>query len=78
MKCHLSFPIYVFFTILVQFPSLKPHIYGEESNEFTNTKGQQVTVRVCETLQSTTDLLSIALDRNTKLHIFLRVQFMNH
>ncbi|XP_039613828.1 inositol polyphosphate 1-phosphatase isoform X1 [Polypterus senegalus] len=47
-----------------QFPVLKGHIFGEESNEFTNGLGQKICVKICETEKETAKLLSLVLDGN--------------
>ena len=41
---------------------MKDHIFGEESNKFTNTLGESVHVRVCDTQEDTSKLLSKVLD----------------
>ncbi|CAL4091665.1 unnamed protein product, partial [Meganyctiphanes norvegica] len=46
------------------YPSLGPHVHGEESAEFTNTLGENITVRVCETQEQTANLLAKVLDGN--------------
>ncbi|NWR63079.1 INPP phosphatase, partial [Bucorvus abyssinicus] len=40
-----------------EFPELRGHIHGEESNEFSNGQGDTVTVRVCATPGDTAALL---------------------
>merc|ERR1711976_376377 len=45
-----------------KYPGLKDHIFGEESNKFTNTLGESVHVRVCDTQEDTSKLLSKVLD----------------
>lgn len=40
-----------------QFPELREHIHGEESNEFRDAEGGTVTVQVCATLEDTAALL---------------------
>ncbi|NXT28152.1 INPP phosphatase, partial [Syrrhaptes paradoxus] len=45
-----------------EFPELQGHIHGEESNEFRNTQGDTVTVRVCATPEDTAALLLAVLD----------------
>ena len=46
----------------IKYPGLKDHIFGEESNKFTNTLGESVHVRVCDTQEDTSKLLSKVLD----------------
>lgn len=46
------------------FPELSDSIHGEESNTFTNTLGETVTVRVMETQEETEQLLMKVLDNN--------------
>ncbi|XP_077979191.1 inositol polyphosphate 1-phosphatase-like [Glandiceps talaboti] len=50
--------------LLAQFPEMKDHIFGEESNEFTNTLGDSITVAVQSTVTDTSQLLSRVLDGN--------------
>ncbi|XP_042204830.1 inositol polyphosphate 1-phosphatase-like [Homarus americanus] len=45
-------------------PSLGDHVQGEESAEFTNTLGEKITVRICDTQQETAILLAKVLDGN--------------
>lgn len=45
-------------------PSLGDHVQGEESAEFTNTLGEKITVRVCESEEETATLLGKVLDGN--------------
>lgn len=45
-------------------PSLAEWVQGEESAEFTNTLGEQITVRICDTQDSTATLLAKVLDGN--------------
>lgn len=52
--------------IVQMYPSLGPHVHGEESAEFTNTLGENITVRVCETKEQTADLLAKVLDGNAE------------
>ncbi|XP_025912642.1 inositol polyphosphate 1-phosphatase, partial [Apteryx rowi] len=47
-----------------EFPELRDHICGEESNEFGNGLGETVAVRVCATQGDTAALLCRVLDRN--------------
>uniref|UniRef100_F6XX24 Inositol polyphosphate 1-phosphatase n=1 Tax=Monodelphis domestica TaxID=13616 RepID=F6XX24_MONDO len=47
-----------------KFPGLENHIYGEESNEFTNELGEKITVKVCPTEEETAQLLSKVLSGN--------------
>ncbi|KAM9037164.1 inositol polyphosphate 1-phosphatase [Sarcophilus harrisii] len=47
-----------------KFPGLENHIYGEESNEFTNELGEKITVKVCPTEEETAQLLSKVLNGN--------------
>ena len=44
-------------SICVQFPGLKDHIYGEESNTFANKLGESVTVEIKQTEAETCSLL---------------------
>jgi len=44
------------------YPDLADNILGEESNEFTNTLGEKIKVRVCETQEETSKLLYKVLD----------------
>ena len=46
------------------FPPLYDSIMGEESNTFTNTLGESLTVKVLETEEATRDLLKKVLDNN--------------
>ena len=46
----------------LKYPGLKEDIFGEESNKFTNTLGESVQVRVCDTQNDTSKLLSKVLD----------------
>ena len=46
------------------FPQLYDSIMGEESNTFTNTLGESLTVQVLETEEATRDLLKKVLDNN--------------
>ena len=41
-----------------------PTLQGEESNEFTNTLGEKICVKVCESQEETSDLLKKVLDGN--------------
>jgi len=50
--------------IFLKYPSLGPHVHGEESAEFTNTLGEKITVKVCDTQEQTAELLSKVLDGN--------------
>ena len=52
--------------LLLQFPSLRPHIYGEESTQFTNGQNQTITVRVCDTEEATAALLAVVMDDNER------------
>ncbi|NXE17293.1 INPP phosphatase, partial [Lophotis ruficrista] len=45
-----------------QFPELRGHIHGEESNEFRNAQGETVAVRVCATPGDTAALLLSVLE----------------
>ncbi|GAB0201329.1 inositol polyphosphate 1-phosphatase [Grus japonensis] len=45
-----------------EFPELKGHIHGEESNEFRNGQGEMVAVRVCTTPGETAALLLSVLE----------------
>uniref|UniRef100_UPI00398EB6EE inositol polyphosphate 1-phosphatase-like n=1 Tax=Pristiophorus japonicus TaxID=55135 RepID=UPI00398EB6EE len=47
-----------------KFPGLEDHIFGEESNQITNSLGEKIKVEVCTTEQDTTELLSKVLDGN--------------
>ncbi|XP_020849264.1 inositol polyphosphate 1-phosphatase [Phascolarctos cinereus] len=47
-----------------KFPGLENHIYGEESNEFTNELGEKITVKICPTEEETAELLSKVLNGN--------------
>ena len=44
-----------------QIPSLAEWVQGEESAEFTNTLGEQITVRICDTQDGTATLLAKVL-----------------
>jgi len=46
------------------YPDLADHIQGEESNEFTNTLGEKINVKVCPTQEETSALLKQVLDGN--------------
>lgn len=46
----------------MQFPELAEHIHGEESNSFSNTLGETITVEIRETQQETAELLFKVLD----------------
>jgi len=43
---------------------MKDNIRGEETNTFTNTLGQQIEVKVCQSLHQTANLLETVLDGN--------------
>lgn len=43
--------------MLNQFPSLKRHIYGEESNEFTNMQGETVHLNISDCENDTVNQL---------------------
>lgn len=43
---------------------MKANIYGEESNTFTNALGATITVKIEDTPELTTELLSQVLDGN--------------
>uniref|UniRef100_A0A0P4W3X4 inositol-1,4-bisphosphate 1-phosphatase n=1 Tax=Scylla olivacea TaxID=85551 RepID=A0A0P4W3X4_SCYOL len=45
-------------------PSLAQWVQGEESAEFTNTLGEKITVRICDTQDGTATLLAKVLDGN--------------
>ncbi|KAK8735938.1 hypothetical protein OTU49_005131, partial [Cherax quadricarinatus] len=45
-------------------PSLGDHVHGEESAEFTNTLGEKIIVKICDTRQETATLLAKVLDGN--------------
>ncbi|XP_007888343.1 inositol polyphosphate 1-phosphatase [Callorhinchus milii] len=47
-----------------KFPGLEDHIFGEESNEFTNSLGEKIKVNICGTESETALLLSKVLDGN--------------
>uniref|UniRef100_A0A2K5X7T4 Inositol polyphosphate-1-phosphatase n=1 Tax=Macaca fascicularis TaxID=9541 RepID=A0A2K5X7T4_MACFA len=47
-----------------KFPGLEKHIFGEESNEFTNDLGEKITLRLCSTEEETAELLSKVLNGN--------------
>lgn len=47
-----------------EYPELKGHIYGEESNKFTNTLGESIQVEVCSSPEETSKLLSRVLTGN--------------
>ncbi|XP_025903149.1 inositol polyphosphate 1-phosphatase [Nothoprocta perdicaria] len=47
-----------------EFPELRDHIGGEESNEFSNGLGETVVVRVCTTQRDTAALLCRVLENN--------------
>ncbi|XP_067843835.1 inositol polyphosphate 1-phosphatase-like [Heptranchias perlo] len=47
-----------------KFPGLEDHIFGEESNQFTNSLGEKIKVEVCATERDTAELLSKVLDGN--------------
>lgn len=49
-----------------KFPSLAGNIHGEESNTFTNTLGESVTIQVRETTEDTAKLLNKVLNGNTE------------
>jgi len=46
------------------YPDLADHIQGEESNEFTNTLGEKICVKVCASQEETSELLKKVLDGN--------------
>ncbi|ELT90747.1 hypothetical protein CAPTEDRAFT_155188 [Capitella teleta] len=50
--------------IRAKFPSLVANIRGEESNTFTNTLGESITVQLQEDIESTAQLLCKVLDGN--------------
>ena len=45
-------------TLYAQFPEMEGSIFGEESNQFTNTLGETTTIRLCSTPEETKHLLS--------------------
>ncbi|KGL81949.1 Inositol polyphosphate 1-phosphatase, partial [Tinamus guttatus] len=47
-----------------EFPELRDHIGGEESNEFSNGLGETVVVQVCATQGDTAALLCRVLENN--------------
>ncbi|XP_069790775.1 inositol polyphosphate 1-phosphatase-like isoform X2 [Narcine bancroftii] len=47
-----------------KFPGLEDHIFGEESNEFTNSLGEKIKVGVCATEEDTAKLLAKVLNGN--------------
>lgn len=47
-----------------KFPGIGENIYGEESNKFTNTLGESVTIKVQQTVEKTKNLLASVLDEN--------------
>lgn len=47
-----------------QFPGIGESIFGEESNKFTNTLGETVTVKIQQTAEKTKSLLASILDEN--------------
>ncbi|XP_032818641.2 inositol polyphosphate 1-phosphatase [Petromyzon marinus] len=47
-----------------KFPGLAGHIYGEESNKFTNSLGETVYIEVRATPADTAELLTLVLDGN--------------
>ncbi|XP_013391886.1 inositol polyphosphate 1-phosphatase [Lingula anatina] len=49
-----------------QFPGLEKFVYGEEESEFTNTNGETIHVRVCDTVEETCSLLAKVLEGNAK------------
>nr|CAD7420013.1 unnamed protein product [Timema poppensis] len=49
----------------IQFSDIAGHIYGEETNSFTNTLGDTITVEVQKDQDSTAALLSKVLDGDT-------------
>jgi len=50
--------------LALTYPDLADHIQGEESNEFTNTLGEKINVKVCPTQEETSNLLKQVLDGN--------------
>lgn len=50
--------------IVQQFPEMKDSIFGEESNQFTNTLGETKTICLCATSDETKQLLMEILDDN--------------
>ncbi|XP_038077604.1 inositol polyphosphate 1-phosphatase-like [Patiria miniata] len=50
--------------IAKKFPNLEEFVFGEESNKFTNTLGESITVAVQPTEEQTCDLLTKVLDGN--------------
>nr|XP_054767345.1 inositol polyphosphate 1-phosphatase-like [Lytechinus pictus] len=49
-----------------KFPGIRDHIFGEESNMFTNTAGESVEVSIQPTPEETKSLLTRVLDENQK------------
>ncbi|XP_066959706.1 inositol polyphosphate 1-phosphatase [Macrobrachium rosenbergii] len=52
--------------IKTMIPSLEDYVQGEESAEFTNTLGEKITVKICETEKETANLLAKVLDGNAE------------
>nr|KAG5707649.1 hypothetical protein BaRGS_031031 [Batillaria attramentaria] len=50
--------------LVQQFPEMKGSVYGEESNQFTNTLGETKTICLCATTDLTRQLLMDILDDN--------------
>ena len=50
--------LYIITYPLQQVPSLGDHIQGEESAEFTNTLGEQITVKIFDNERETANLLA--------------------
>jgi len=48
----------------LKYPNLKAHIFGEESNTFTNANGEKIVVEVKENQGATAELLEKVLDGN--------------
>ena len=63
--------------VSTSFPQLYDSIMGEESNTFTNTLGESLTVQVLETEKATRDLLRKVLDNNETAALLLAKQVVS-
>ena len=62
---------------LFQYPGISDNIYGEESNLFTNTLGETVTVEIQDNAEDTSELLceSAYTDRNYNVIVPIEVRW---
>ena len=54
----------ILFSLFSQFPELSGFIFGEESNKFTNSAGQEIRIEVQEDSSATSKHLVTVLDGN--------------